>query len=78
MEKWKKKIIKQMYKQWFSKDKVSAEMIVQYFCNSQNSWEIIDEMFKCLYRSPRYKFWIPIWGFIYEKIYPRKKIINEG
>lgn len=76
MEKWKKKIIKQMYKQWWSRDKVSAEMILQYFCNPKNNFEIIDELFKCLYRSPRYKFLIPIYCFIYERIYPRKKIIE--
>ena len=40
MEKWKRKIIKQMYKQWMSRQKVSATDIVSYFNNPKNCLEI--------------------------------------
>jgi len=55
MEKWKKKIIKMMYKQWMSKEKVSAEDIVKYFSNPKNRYEIYQGMLNKVYSSPYFK-----------------------
>lgn len=72
MERWKKKIIKKMYKQAMSKQKVSFYDIQLYFSNPNNIIEVQHEFFNCLYRSWWYRFIIPIWGFIYEKILRKK------
>lgn len=74
MEKWKKKIIKQMFKQWMSRDKVSAVDIISWLDNPKNNLEIYAGMMNCLYQSKWYRFYIPVRAFIYERIYPRKKI----
>ena len=74
MEKWKEKIIKQMFKQWMGRDKVSAVDIITWLNNPANNFELYAGMMKCLYRSKWYRLYIPIRAFIYEKIYPRKKI----
>ena len=74
MEKWKKKIIKEMFKQSMTKQKVSFYDIQLYFSNPNNSLELQSEFFNCLYRSWWYRFIVPVWGFCYERIYPRKKI----
>ena len=55
MEKWKQKIIRQMYKQWMSKEQVSAEMIIQYFCNPYNNLEILQAMINEVDKSPYFK-----------------------
>jgi len=61
MEKWKKKIIRCMYKQWMSKQKVSAEDIIKYFNNPKNSAELYQSLLNELDNDLRLK----IRGFIH-------------
>jgi len=74
MEKWKKRILKTIVKEWFSNDKVSAVDIINWLNNPKNNLELYAGIMACLYGSKWFRFYIPIRAFIYEKIYPRKKI----
>jgi len=72
MEKWKKKIVKQMYKQWMSKQKVSAFDIMSYFNNPKNSLEVYGLMLKELENSYYWRF-----RYFIEKYVFRFKHIEE-
>ena len=68
MEKWKKKIIKSMVDQW-SKNRISANDILQYFSNPKNYFEITQEMLDCYERTIKFRliklFW-PIYEYFHK------------
>ena len=76
MEKWKRKIIKTMMKQWMSKQNVSANEIMSYFQNHRNYFEITETMMNMHERSLKFQtiklFW-PVYEFIH-----RDKLENES
>lgn len=69
MEKWKKKIIKSMVKEW-SKNRISPNDIIKYFSDPKNYFEITEEMLNCKERSLRFKliqlFW-PIYEYFHKE-----------
>lgn len=75
-DKCKKKILKALYKEWMSRDKVSAVDIISWLNNPENNLELYAGIMNALYNSKYYRYYIPFRAFIYEHIYPRKKIIE--
>ena len=76
MEKWKKKIFKAMYKQWWSRQKVSAEDIVGYFNSPKNNFEIYQGLLNIMYNSWYFKYYVPLKFFIIEKVLKKKIDLN--
>jgi len=69
MDKWKKKIIKSMVRQW-KKEYISANDILKYFNDPKNYYEITQEMMDSYENSISFRiiklFW-PIYRFINRK-----------
>ena len=69
MEKWKRKICKEIHKQWMSKEKVSADDIISWVNNPQNSLEIYSGVMNCYYKSLYFRLiglFYPILKHIYK------------
>jgi len=63
MDKWKKVILKEIYKQWIKTNGVSCSDIVKWLQMPESQFEIYDGIINCLYESWYYKYYI---GTIYK------------
>ena len=69
MEKWKRKIIRSMYKEWISNNNISANDILEYFINPKNYFEITNLMMDLHEKSLKFrliKFFWPIYEYLHK------------
>lgn len=64
MERWKKKILKEIYKQWMSKEQVSADDIIRWLNNPENNLELYCGVLNCLYESWYFRYYIRFVGWL--------------
>ena len=57
-DKWKKEILKAIYKQWIKTNGVSAQDIIKWLQSPENNFELYSGVLGCLYESWYYKYYI--------------------
>ena len=62
-----------MYKQWMSRQQVSADDIISWLNNPANCLELYSELLKCLYKSWYFRFYSRFKCFIYEHMFILEK-----
>ena len=58
MNKWKKAILKEIYKQWIKTNGVSAQEIITWLQLPENNFELYQGVLDCLYQSWYFKYYV--------------------